>query len=194
MWYRRAIRVRNTAMIWLGLCADCRAVVAVWLTGAELFSVAAIASSSCSLHPSASFCFQQESGDPAGGEMSSSQGRMQTPLLVLRKRARSRCGRSGFVAPETRAHATNGLPLPPLCQTFPQSRVGYAPDAPAPPRPGTSRVVLGGIFAGALRSASLFRIALPLHSPPVPLELAPATAGPHARPPRPDCSSSDSDR
>src|SRR3984957_92798 len=103
-------------------------------------------------------------------------------------------GRFEFVAPETRTHATNGLPFPPLCQTFPQSRVGYAPDAPTPPRPGTSRTVLGGIFAGALRSASLFRIALPLHSPRVPLELAPATAGPHARPPRPDCSSSDSDR
>jgi hypothetical protein len=29
--------------------------------------------------------FQQQSGDPAGGEMSSAQGRMQTPLLVLEK-------------------------------------------------------------------------------------------------------------
>lgn len=62
-------------------------------------------------------------------------------------------GRSGFVAPETRRHATNELPAPPPCQTFQRSRVGCAPDARAPPRPGTSRIVPGGIFAGALRSA-----------------------------------------
>jgi len=61
--------------------------------------------------------------------MSSSQGRMQTRpgLGESAVDLASRCFE--FVAPETRAPpATNGLPLPRLCQTFPQSRVGYAPD------------------------------------------------------------------
>ncbi len=61
--------------------------------------------------------------------MSSSQGRMQTRPGLGESALDLASGRFEFVAPETRAPpATNGLPLPRLCQTFPQSRVGYAPD------------------------------------------------------------------
>src|ERR1700732_5355625 len=60
--------------------------------------------------------FQQESGDPAGGEMTSSQGRMQTPLLVLEK-ARSislrslRIRRSGNSGARNQ-RATASAPMP----------------------------------------------------------------------------------